>query len=142
MSVKAYYLEEALLRAVLARRPELKQRSEALEGSTPAATQNERIALGREVAAAVEEQRALDQQALVEPLARLADDVIVDPGRSERHAFTAQLLVGVARRPELDAVVQRLTVKYRGRFALRYVGPLPPYSFCDLTLEAEPAPWV
>jgi hypothetical protein len=137
MSVRAFYLDEALLRAVLERRPELKQRSDALEALPVAATQNERIALGQEVAAAVEEQRALDQQAVVAPLARVAEDVHVERGHSERHAFTVQLLVEASRRDALDAAVQRLTAEHGSRLALRYVGPLPPYSFCDLALE----PW-
>jgi hypothetical protein len=141
MSVKAYYREEALLREVLARRPELKRRSDALEDAPLAATQTERIALGRDVAAAVEEQRALDERTLVEPLASAADDVRVDAGRSDRHAFTVQLLVGATGHSELDAVVERLTAEHRSRFALRYVGPLPPYSFCDLALETEGARW-
>jgi hypothetical protein len=141
MSVKAFYLEEALLREVLVRRPELKRRSDALEGRPVDATQNERIALGRDVAAAIEEQRALDEQVLVELLAQLADDVRVEPGRSERHAFTVQLLIEAAKRPQLDAMVQRLTKEHGARFAFRYVGPLPPYSFCDLALQTEDEPW-
>ncbi len=141
MSVKAYSLDEALLRTVLARRPDLKQRSDALEGRGVAGSQNERIALGRDVAVAVEEQRTLDQQAVVVPLANLADDVLVEASRSERHAFTLQLLIEAARRPELDAAVQRLAAEHGARFALRYVGPLPPYSFCELSLTTDEEPW-
>jgi hypothetical protein len=141
MSVKAYYRDEALLRAVLARRPDLKQRADALEQRPVLATQNERIALGRDVAAAVEEQQALDQQAVVEPLAQLAADVRIDPGRSERHAFSLQLLVDADARARLDAVVQRLAAEHDDRLVLRYVGPLAPYSFCEESLDAGGRPW-
>jgi hypothetical protein len=141
MSLKAYYLDEALLRTVLARRPDLKQRSDALEGRPVATTQNERIALGRDVAAAVEEQRALDQHVVVVPLAGLVDELRVEPSRSERHAFTSQLLIEAARRADLDAAVRRLTTEHGGRFAFRYVGPLPPYSFCDMALTSGGASW-
>src|SRR4051794_142375 len=47
MSVKAYYLDQALLREVLLRHPQLKRRSDALDGFPVATTQPERIALGR-----------------------------------------------------------------------------------------------
>jgi len=127
MSVKAYYPEDGLLRAVLARRADLKRR--------PSTTQVEQIALGREVAAAAEEQRALDEQTLVDALTPAADELRVDAGRSERHLCTVQLLV--SDRPRLDAAVEKLTADLRGHLALRYVGPLPPYSFCDLVLEGE-----
>jgi hypothetical protein len=135
MSVKAYYLDQALLRAVLARHPQLKRRSDALEGMPVAATQPQRIALGQEVAAAVEEQRERDQRELLAPLAELAEEFRLDAPASERQAFSVQLLVEERRRPRLDAAVQRLTGAHRQRFAFRYVGPIPPYSFCDLELD-------
>jgi len=65
MSVKAYYVGEALLREVLLRYPELKRRSDAIEQRSPQASHPERIALGRDVAAAVEEQRELDERLLL-----------------------------------------------------------------------------
>jgi gas vesicle protein GvpL/GvpF len=139
MSVKAYYEDEGLLRAVLARRPELKRRADALERLPVAQSQGERIALGQDVAAAVEEQRALDERALVEPLAALAEETQVDPGASDRHLATVQLLVKRDRRAALDAAVQRLAQEHAQGIVLRYVGPLPPYSFCAFALEAEPA---
>jgi hypothetical protein len=135
MSVKAYYLDQALLRAVLLRHPQLKRRSDALEGRSVVATQPERIALGRAVADAVEEQRELDQRELLAPLAEQADEARLDGPASDRQALAVQLLVEERRRPRLDAVVERLTHTHRERFAFRYVGPIPPYSFCDLELD-------
>jgi hypothetical protein len=138
MALKAYYVDESLLREVLKRRPELKQRSDSLEGLPVAMTQHERIALGRDVAEAVEEQRALDERALVEPLAQVAADVRVEPVASDRQALSVQLLLDAQRRPQLDATVRRLTDEHRERFGFRYVGPLAPYSFTDFSLDEEP----
>ena len=129
MSVKAYYVGEALLREVLRRYPELKRRSE--QASLP-----EQIELGRHVAAAVEEQRELDQDLLLAPLAEPVDDLRVEPPASERQALNLHLLVERARRPGLDAVVTRLSTEYGDRFAFRYVGPLPPYSFTELQWDS------
>jgi hypothetical protein len=137
MSVKAYYLEEALLREVLRRRPELKKRSDAVASLPVERSQQERIALGRDVAAAVEEQRELDQRLLLGQLAEAAEDVRIEPPVGDRHVMNLQLLVDSSRRAELDAIVQRLSEEYGDRFAFRYVGPLPPYSFTDLVLSEE-----
>jgi hypothetical protein len=137
MSVKAYYGEDALLREVLRRRPRLKQRADELQGLPVAATQQLRIDLGRDVAAAVEEQRAADERLLAEPLAAVAADVRVEAPPSERQVASVQLLVRQDRRAALDAAVERLARDHGDRFALRYVGPLPPYSFCDLSLPGE-----
>ncbi|WP_028057555.1 GvpL/GvpF family gas vesicle protein [Candidatus Solirubrobacter pratensis] len=137
MTVKAYYVNEGLLREVLRRNPELKRRSDALEREPPAASHQQRIDLGREVAAAVEEQRALDERVLVEPLGEAAEAIRVEPPVSEKQAVTVQLLVDAQRRSRLDAAVQRLSAEHADRLAFRYVGPLPPYSFCDLILDEE-----
>lgn len=135
MSVKAYYLDQSLLREVLRRHPRLKARSDAVAGLPVAATQPERIALGQDVAAAVQEQRELDQRALAAPLVELAEEVRLDPPASDRQVLAAQLLVDERRRVRLDAIVERLREAHRQRFAFRYVGPIPPYSFCDLELD-------
>jgi hypothetical protein len=137
MSVKAYYLDQALLRAVLQRHPQLKRRSDDLEGRPVVATQNERIALGRDVADAVLQQRELDQRELLEELAGAAEETRLDAPASERQALALQLLVEERRRPRLDAAVERVSHAHRDRFAFRYVGPIPPYSFCDLELVRE-----
>jgi Gas vesicle synthesis protein GvpL/GvpF len=134
MSVRAYYVGDALLRGALERHPQLKRRADALEGRPVVATQPERIALGRDVAAAVEEQRAQDERALVAALAPHATDLRVDPPGSDRQAASLQLLVPARGRAPLDAAVQRLTRERADRLALRYVGPLAPYSFCEIAL--------
>jgi hypothetical protein len=136
MSVKAYYVGEALLREVLRRHPQLKRRSEAVERQPLPTSQPERIALGRDVAAAVEEQRALDQELLLTPLSEPADDVRVEAPAADRQALNLHLLVRRERRTQLDAVVTRLSTEHGDRFALRYVGPLPPYSFTDLQWDS------
>jgi len=129
MTVKAYYGEDALLRETLRHRPELTQR--------PADSPQQRIELGREVAAAVEEQREHDRRALLEPLAAAADEVRVEDAVTERQALVAHLLVAQERRAKLDAAVERLVTAIAPRLTLRYIGPLPPYSFSDLALT----PW-
>lgn len=141
MSVKAFYAEDELLRRVLQRRPELRERGRALEALPAAASQNARIALGQEVAAEVEAQREMDQRALAEPLAAVAEDVRVDPPATERQALALQLLVDSTRRAELDAAVRRLSEEHAGRISFRYVGPIAPYSFAALSLDGDDEPW-
>ncbi|MFL6007575.1 MAG: GvpL/GvpF family gas vesicle protein [Gaiellaceae bacterium] len=137
MSVKAFYVDESLLRETLRRSPDLKRRSDALRDRPVEATQNERIALGRDVAEAVEHQRAADERLLAEPLATVADEVQVHPPASDRIALNAQLLVPRDGRSKLDDLVRRLSVEHADRFTFRYVGPLAPFSFTSLSLDAE-----
>jgi hypothetical protein len=136
MTVRAYYMEDQLLRAVLARQPKLKARADALERRPVLATQPERIALGRAVAEAIERQRALDHDLLVSAFSPVAADIRSDPPATARQAASLQLLVAERDRPRLDAAVDRLAREHGARLSFRYVGPLPPYSFSDLALEA------
>jgi hypothetical protein len=135
MTVRAFYAEDALLRAVIAADPEIARRSAALEGIPAIQAQPEQIALGEIVAAAVDARRAQDEQTLLERLRPLATDVRVDPPGSDRVALNAQLLVRRDRRAELDEAVRELGTALEGYLALRYIGPLPPYSFSELSLE-------
>jgi len=141
MSVKAFYAEEALLRQVLKEHPELKRRSDELQSLPVEGTEQQRIALGRDVAHAVQEQRARDEQMLAEPLAAAVAELRLEPLPSERLAVNAQVLVQRDRRSALDKTVERLAAEYGDRFAIRYVGPVAPYSFSELALDAEEDAW-
>lgn len=136
MSVKAFYAEDALLRAVVEQHPELKRRSDALNAQPLERTQADRIALGQEIARAVEERRASDQEALLPRLTAAAVDARVEPPAGDRQLLNVQLLVDRERRHELDEAVRALQAEHAPRIAFRYVGPLAPYSFTDMVLES------
>jgi hypothetical protein len=137
MNVRAFYAENALLGAVMASDPEIAQRSAAIQGRSEMESRDERIALGQMIAAAVDQRRALDEETLLERLTPLAADVKVDAPGSDRVALNAQLLVDRERRPALDEVVRILRNALDGYLAIRYIGPLAPYSFSSLSLESE-----
>jgi hypothetical protein len=136
MTLRAFYAEDALLRNVMETNEDIAKRAAELEGLPELATRAERIALGEAVAAAVEERRARDEQVLLERLELFASDVRVDPPGGERVALNAQLLVPRDRRNALDDAVAELSAALQGYLALRYIGPLPPYSFSELSLES------
>jgi hypothetical protein len=136
MTIRAFYAEDALLRHVMETNEDIAKRAAALEGLPELATRDERIALGEAVAAAVDARRARDEQALLDRLRPFASDVRVDPPGGERVALNAQLLVPRDRRVALDDAVRELGSALEGYLALRYIGPLPPYSFSEMSLES------
>ena len=137
MTVRAFYAEDALLQAVMSANPEIVRRREAIAGRSEIESRADRIALGELVAAAVDERRERDAQALLDRLAPHAVDVRADEPGSDRVALNAQLLVDRDRRAALDETVRELGAALEGYIALRYIGPLPPYSFSALSLEPE-----
>jgi hypothetical protein len=141
MTVRAFYAEDALLHEVLATQPALARESAALAQRPEAETQSARVRLGEMVAKAVEARRAEVESALLMRLTPLAVDVQVDPPTSERVALNAQLLVHRDHRAALDNEIRELSDKLEGALAFRYIGPLAPFSFADLSLEDGDEPW-
>lgn len=143
MTVRAFYAEDSLLRDVLAAQPELARESAALAQRPEAEVRTARVRLGEMVGKAVEARRAEVESALLNRLSSLAADVLVDPPTSERVALNAQLLVHRDRRVALDNEIHALGDALAGVLAFRYVGPLAPFSFADLSLEDdnEEHPW-
>jgi hypothetical protein len=137
MTVKAFYAGDALLRDVLAAHPDLARASAAIAPGDDPLTHQERVQVGERVAEAVEERRAEVESALLHALSPVAEDVVVEPPGSERVALSGQLLVRRDRRSELDAKVRELGAALESELAFRYVGPLPPYSFTDVSLHED-----
>ena len=135
MTIRAFYAEDALLRHVMETNQEIANRTAALQGLPELATRAERMALGEAVAAASNARRGRDEQALIDRLTQFASDVRVDPPGGDRVALNAQLLVPRERRLALDDAVHELGTALEGYLTLRYLGPLPPYSFSELSLD-------
>ena len=141
MTVKAFYAEDVLLREVLAGDPEVARLTREVRGQPEEVTRGTRIELGRMVAEAVEDRRARDRDRVREALEPVVHAIVDDEPGGERVAAQLQLLVARDRREELDAAVERLAAQEAERLAIRYLGPLAPYSFADLELDAEARPW-
>src|SRR5215211_7959562 len=139
MSLKAFYAGDVLLREVTVVHPEIAERAAEVRDLPDAVARGAKIALGERIAAAVAQRRDADAQRVLDRLAPVVDDVRVESPANERVALNVQVLVSRERRDRLDAVVDGLTEEESGRLAIRYVGPLPPYSFADLSLDAEGA---
>jgi hypothetical protein len=142
MTVKAVYEEDLPVREVVQAHPELKRQHERLTARDDREQhRDEWIALGQRVAAAVEQRRAADEAAIAERLAPHAVEVLVEEPGHERMAARLQLLVRRDSREALDTAVAELADEQAQRLTVRYVGPLAPYSFCDVSLDAGAAAW-
>jgi hypothetical protein len=140
-TVKAFYLEDALLRQVVRSDPEIARLRDQSRGREDAATHAARVQLGQLVAQAVEAQRAADGDAILGRLAPLLADVRVEQPAHERIALHAQLLVSRDRAAELEAAVEKLAGEQADRLRFRYVAPLAPFSFSEVALDAEEPSW-
>jgi hypothetical protein len=132
LTVKGFYDEEALMAGVVAGSPAIARLRERVNGLPEAAAYYKRIELGQLVAAEVERTRERDAQAILERLEPIALAARLEPASAADAAVNAAFLVDEGRVDEFSEAVARLGRELAGRIRLRYVGPLPPYSFTDV----------
>jgi len=110
----------------IAQELEVKKSKEAI---TQNPSEQDRVKLGRIVAALLENRRLECAQEILCRLGRFAEDVCVHEVMSDGMIANASLLICKDREKGLDFEMGELDRKYEGRVNFRCVGPLPPYSF-------------
>lgn len=139
LGVKGHYDEDRLLHDVVATSPEIVALRGRVRGRPAAAGYYDRIRLGELVAAEIERRREADTASAVAQLEPLAvAGRIEEPGRPDV-AFNLSFLVEKEQVDAFGAGVTALKEALGDRVAVRYVGPLPPYSFAEAELSANGA---
>ena len=137
LSVKGFFEEEALMRGVVEASPEIARLRERVRGVPEAAAYYDKIQLGQLVAGEVERARERDTENVLARLEPLAVAASREPAATADAALNASILVERARIDEFSEAVGELGRDLEGRVRLRYVGPLPPYSFTGEIATAE-----
>jgi Gas vesicle synthesis protein GvpL/GvpF len=141
LTVKGFYEEDALMADVVARSPEIARLREDVQGLPEAAAYYKRIELGQRVAAEVERSRERDARDVFERLSPLAVDARLEPPSTIDSAVNAAFLVEDRRIETFNEAVTALGQELAGRIHLRYIGPLPPYSFTGDTMTPGEQAW-
>jgi hypothetical protein len=139
VGVKGNYRQDELLRGVVVASPKIAALRKRIEGLSEEASYYERIRLGELVAAEVERLREEDgarARARLEPLAVATRSE--GPGTPDA-AFNLAFLVERERLDQFTAAVNDVIDELGDHVAVRYVGPLAPYSFADIELTARAA---
>jgi hypothetical protein len=141
LNVKGDYDEERLLSAVVREVPAVATLRERVQKLSDTAGYYDRIRLGELVAAEVARRREEDTAlglARLEPLSVATD---VGQPHSPNAAFNLAFLVEGSGVDAFSEAVGRLRTELGERVTLRYVGPLPPYSFAETDLSAGTEAW-
>jgi hypothetical protein len=141
LSVKGEYDEQAMLREVVRDSPALKALNERVQALPEAASYYDRIRLGELVAGEVARRRERDQHAALATLSPHAESAKANDPRTTAGAFDLAFLVSRDRVEAFGAPVRELAEALGERVRLRYVGPLPPYSFVDEQTVPEVPAW-
>jgi len=92
-------------------------------------------AVTKMVKLALEEKKAKERGALLQPLRQISSDFCLNKTCGDDMIMNAAFLVDRAREKEFDSRVQQLTSGYGDRMEFKYVGPAPPYSFVNIVVS-------
>jgi hypothetical protein len=141
LTLKGDYDEQLLLRQVVEESDAVARLRDRVRSVPAEAAYYERIRLGEMVAAQVDQRRAEDTRMALETLEPLAVAAREEDATRPDAALSLSFLVDRDRVPQFNDGVRKLATRFGDRISLRYVGPLPPYSFADIQLDAEAAAW-
>jgi hypothetical protein len=136
LTVKVFNDEDAVLRDVVQEDPRVGRLWRKVQGVPADAAYYDRIALGQEIARALEERKLGTAEPLFEALVALSADAQAKEPKQELMVLDADFLVPRASLEEFDAQVEALA-KDRPELQFRYLGPMPAYSFSDLVLQGS-----
>lgn len=128
ITLRVEYVEDELLAQIAREQPQVFARA--------GRTYQEKIELGRRVAAAIAAERQIDGAWLLERLRPLLTDIVVNSESPDLTVLRAALLLPRGRIKHLDRELSHLQKEAGSRMNLACLGPLPPYSFVHMRVHA------
>lgn len=133
--VRVSWPRESLMRAVVARAPELQAAYQALAGKPEAQTHYQRVELGRRVEAAMSTLRDEAAETCFHAIAPLTRENVRQEPEDELTVLRLDCLVDDARADALAAALETLQSDAAADFEIKLVGPAPAYNFTALKLD-------
>jgi hypothetical protein len=130
---RARYVEEAVLREILAENPKAAQLRDRIGSKPDESTKNLQIQLGEIISAAVEAKRNDDTKALIDALEPVTVATAIRYPTHELDAAHAAILERVERHSDVEDALTDLAQSWDGRVAVRLLGPMAPYDFVVTT---------
>jgi hypothetical protein len=137
LTLKATYLEDAVLRHIVASSPEIAQLREETRVGDEIATRDQRVRLGELVRMALDHVRERDAAAILERLNPHSVASQFKPLESEFMALHAAFLVERRRMPEFEEAAGVVAHEDVDRMQLTLLGPMPAFDF----LSGEQPAW-
>lgn len=92
-------------------------------------------ALGKAIRAALEREKAMETESLLQPLLRVSSAYRLNRTYGDEMIMNVAFLVDRAREREFDSRVEQLIRDHDNKMEFKYVGPAPPYSFVNIVIR-------
>lgn len=135
--VKGRYVEETILREILAEQPAAAEAAARLREVGLTAGRDAQMALGELISGAITAKREQDTRVLGDALASQVEASVVREPTHELDAVHAAFLVEATGGDRLEQALTKLAADWDGRVELRLIGPLAAYDFVGSPPPAE-----
>lgn len=130
--LKVIFIAEEIYKDILDKYQNIKVLKEKLEHSK---TYNKLLEAGELVEKALDDERELYKNEILNTLSELAEEVNQNKVYGELMVLNAAFLVEKNKEAEFDRTVHNLDAKYGSKMKFKYVGTVPPFNFVNLVIE-------
>jgi len=137
LGLKVVLKEDVIYKDILEKYKDIKVLKEKIATLPSEKTYFQRAKIGEMVEAALEKEKEIYREDILETLSPLALEVKTNNTYGERMIVNAAFLVERHKEAEFDQRVQELDATYGDKMKFKYVGTLPPFSFVNLVILTE-----
>ena len=135
LGLKVVLKEDVIYKDILEKYKDIKVLKEKIATLPSEKTYFQRAKIGEMVEAALEKEKEIYREDILETLSPLALEVKTNNTYGERMIVNAAFLVERHKEAEFDQRVQELDATYGDKIKFKYVGTLPPFNFVNLTIN-------
>jgi hypothetical protein len=137
LSLKAIFKEDVVYKDIQQKYENIKLLKEKIAVIAPEKSHYQRMEIGRMVEEALRKERQIVKDDIINILSPLAVEVKTNDTYGELMIINAAFFVEKEKEADFDQQVQQLGDKYSEKVTLKYVGPLPPFNFVNITINTE-----
>ncbi len=133
LGLKAVFKEDTIYKDILSNYDQIRLKKEKMaKGSS---REFSLIDIGKEVEAALEEEKKKCKEDILSKLTPLALEVKINNTYGERMIMNAAFLVEATKEATFDGKVNEVADKYGDKITFKYVGTLPPFNFVNIEIN-------
>jgi len=137
LGFKAMFEEEVIYKNILEKYEDISLLKEKIATVAPEKSHYQRMEIGKMVEDALQRERQIVKDDIINTLSPLAVEVKTNDTYGELMIINAAFFVEKEKEADFDQQVQQLGDKYSEKVTFKYVGPLPPFNFVNISINTE-----
>ncbi len=137
LGLKVFWKDNIAYDEILLNNPSIQAERDRLKSMDPEKTYFLRIRVGELVEKAITEKREREMQEFINRFQNICYDLSMGRIIGDKMIFNAAFLVDRGQEKLLDEEVNRIAFDNESRLKIKYVGPVPPYNFVEITINTN-----